>query len=130
MRALLVLLLLTGCSHRSEDEKLIQSMSGAKSWAASLAYSTELWVKNRVPTSLVRNGAKSVRKEVESGRKAIEKSKASAALKKQLGDDLSALDSAAGAVERAIASHDGRAVAAAITLCERAHDDLESLEKK
>lgn len=127
---MLALLLLAACGQESEEEKLIKAASPVKSWAASLAYAGELWMKNRVPKSLLVNSVESAAKAVETTRKQLGKSKAPDQTKQAVGKALDELSDSARALGAAVRNHDVKIAQREIARCKQVYASLDALEQE
>jgi hypothetical protein len=127
--AAVVVLLLVGCRHKSEEEKLVKALGPAKSWAASLAFMGQAWLANRVPTSLLKHSVDTTRKEIGKARKAVDKSKAPDALRSHCRGALDQIADAAASIEHAVETHDVRSLSREIARCRRVYSDLDALEE-
>jgi len=117
------------CSHQSDDQKLIKAASPVKSWAASLAFASELWLDNRVPKSLMQNSVKSAKDTIDATRKVVGKSKASESLRKNISSALDELSDSAATLDAAVRNHDAKIAAREAKRCRGIYDKLEALEE-
>ena len=127
---MIVLTLLAACTQRSEEEKLLGTMSATGSWAASLSYIGAQWLANRVPTRYVADSIEAAQKEAGKARKAIEKSKASAGLRNRLRANVQQLDESASALDRAIEKRDLGSVTREVERCARVHEELDAIREE
>ncbi len=89
------------------------NLSPVASWAASLAYMSELWIENRVPTSLMENSIRSAQKEIEKVKQ------------KTSNPRLDEFEGSLAALAKAVEAGDKKAVAREIPRCRRIHEALE-----
>lgn len=109
MRALRIaalLLVLAACSRKV-------NLSPVASWAATLAYMSEQWIENRVPTSLLENSIGNARKELDKARKQTS------------NPHLDEFEASLATLEKAVEDGDKSAVAREIPRCRRIHEALE-----
>ncbi|PYQ31317.1 MAG: hypothetical protein DMF56_05310 [Acidobacteria bacterium] len=128
-RLAFVLVFVLACSHQSDDQKLIKAASPVKSWAASLAFASELWLDNRVPKSLMENSVESAKKAIDATRKEVGKSKASESLRKNISSALDELSDSASTLGAAVRNHDANIAAREAKRCHGIYDKLEALEQ-
>jgi hypothetical protein len=130
MRALPFLLVLAlACGQQSEEEKLVKATSPVKSWAASLAYAGELWMKNRVPRSLIENSVESARKAIDKTRTQLEKSKAPEATRSEVKNALDEISDSASTLAAAVRNHDVKIAAREVARCKQVYARLDLLEE-
>jgi hypothetical protein len=125
-----VLLAAVACARKSEEQKLVRSMSSVSSWAAALPFIAEQWLGNRVPTHFFEKSLTAARKQIETAQKAIEKSNAPETLRARFRSDLNGLTTTIASFERAARDLDPKTVRREIPRCLEIHDDLDSAKKE
>jgi len=130
MRLLVVALLLAAaCSQKPPDEKLLDDVQPAASWAASLRFMGEKWLANSVPTAFVKNSADAARKSIEKTAKQIDQSQASAGLRQALRRDAVEVMQAAEQMEAAVDKGDRSGVERAIKELDTVAHDIEERKR-
>src|SRR5437764_11404781 len=121
----IVLALAAACSHKPPDEKLLDDVEPAASWAASLRFIGEKWLANSVPTAFVKNSADAARKSIEKTAKQIDQSQASPGLRQALRRDTVTAMRAAEGLEVSVGKGDRNGVQRAIKQFEAVAKDIE-----
>lgn len=130
MRLLFVALLFAAaCSHKPPDEKLLDDVEPAASWAASLQLIGEKWLANSVPAAFVKNSADAARKSIEKTAKQIDQSQASADLRQALRRDAVEVMQAAEQLEAAVDKGDRSGVERATKRLEATAKDFEERKR-
>lgn len=127
--ALLAVFLVLCCARRTEEQKLVSSLSAAKSWMATLPFVAEQWLGNRVPDAYTRRCLDSADKEIRKGLQSIERSRASAELRDRLHRALDRAAVSTSSVKRALDVSDRAAVARETARFESIHEELDSIGK-
>ena len=125
----MALLLAAACSQKPPDEKLLDDVKQAASWAASLQLIGEKWLANSVPSAFVKNSADAARKSIEKTAKQIDQSPASADLRQALRRDTVEVMQAAEQMEAAVDKGDRSGVERATRRLEAAAKDFEEHER-
>lgn len=118
------------CAAKSPDQKLAGAIDPAASWVATLEFTCDQWLRNRVPTSFVRETVKSSRKALAKITQAADDSKASADLKRDVSRLLRSADVATDELDAAIRRGDRPAVVRARSRFAQAYAGLHEIEEK
>lgn len=108
----LAIALIAACSHKSEDEKLLDAADPAASWSATLQLAAEKWLGNSVPSSFARATIDAAGKAFDKTGKQVAQSQGSQKLRDAIKVQLDNVQAAAGDFKQAIEKNDRRAVAA------------------
>jgi hypothetical protein len=127
---LATVLLLAGCTHRTEERKLLQSIEPVQSWAATLDYVSHQWLLNRVPTAYARRCAESAADAAAQGLKSIDESQASHDLRDSLRVEVKDAAKHADSLEHAFASADHAAAERDAARFGAIRTHLEAVKKK
>jgi hypothetical protein len=103
--------LLLGCRAQSPEADLVQQARPAGSWLATLRWTGEQWIANRVPKSFVQSTSAAARDDLDGIGEAARASRARPAVRLPLQRLLDDGKAAGGALERAVAAGDRPAAA-------------------
>ena len=107
---LAAILLVAACSHKSEDEKLLDAADPAASWTGALQLAAEKWLANSVPSSFARATVDAADKAFDKTDKAIAQSQARQELRDSIKRQLEVAQAAAGDFKQAIEKNDRHTV--------------------
>jgi hypothetical protein len=124
----LAIALVAACSHKSEDEKLLDAADPAASWSATLQLAAEKWLGNSVPSSFARATIDAADKALDKAGKAVAQSEGSRQLRDAIKVQLDNIQAAAGDFKQAVEKNDRRTVAACAHRFAEANQALQKLQ--
>jgi hypothetical protein len=127
--ALVAILLAAFCTRQSEEQRLLKSMSPAKSWTAALPYVSQQRLGNRVPAAFAVQCAEAAEKEIAKSFRTIDQSRAKSELREQLRRELDDATTSVASLKRAFETADARSIAREAAHCQAIYVRLESIGK-
>jgi len=127
---LILAIVIASCSHQTPEQKLLSSLDPATSWIATLDFTAECWLGNRVPSAFVRASVSAAQKALDQAKNDIDSSKADPRLRNEARSQVRIADDAAVELNAAIHRSDRVAVARAKSRFAASYAALHALEEQ